>query len=137
MPRCFCLSTRTDEITSLHQITSGMVVLYSTTVVLQVISNCMCSLTTLPLHCRSTVFTDVTSPTKPTLLAKRTLSGNITAGTYACSVTRQRYRGVVKSSAYRSATTKCTGTLPVRANNFKLPTVLLFVEFTMALAILT
>ena len=45
----------------------------------------------------------------------------------------------VKSSKYRSATTKCTGKVIRQRNNMKLPTVLLFVEFntTMALAILT
>jgi len=130
MPRCFCLSTRTDEITS------GMVVLYSTTVLLYVISNCMCSLTTLPLHCRSTIYRrDVSYQSN--ICSKADIIWNITAGTYACNITRQRYRGVVKFSAYRSATTKCTGTLPVRTNNLKLPTVLLFVEFTVALAILT
>jgi len=44
----------------------------------------------------------------------------------------------VKSSTYRSATTKCTGKVIRQTNNFELSTVLLFVEFnaTMALAIL-
>ena len=44
----------------------------------------------------------------------------------------------MKSSTYRSATTKCTGKVIRQMNNLKLPTVL-FVEFniTMALAILT
>jgi hypothetical protein len=41
----------------------------------------------------------------------------------------------VNSSTYRSATTKCTGS---QTNNWKLPTILLFLEFntTVALAIL-
>jgi len=45
----------------------------------------------------------------------------------------------VKSSTYRNATTKCTGKVIRQTNNFKLPTVLPFVEFntTMVLAILT
>ena len=45
----------------------------------------------------------------------------------------------MKSSPYRSGTTKCTGKVIRQTNNLKLPAVLLFVEFntTMALAILT
>ena len=39
-----------------------------------------------------------------------------------------RYRAVVKSSAYRSATTKCTGKVIRQSINLKLRTVLLFVE---------
>jgi hypothetical protein len=86
MSRCFYPSTRTDEITSLHQ-------------------NCQChgsveqycnyklyvmfSLTTLPVDCCSTVFTDVTSltssPTLITLLANRTYIS-------ACNVRRQIQR---------------------------------------------
>ena len=52
---------------------------------------------------------------------------------------RDRYRGVVKSITYRSATTKCTGKVIRQTNNLKLFTVLLFVEFntTMALGIVT
>jgi len=73
----------------------------------------MSSLTALPVHCCSTVYrrgvTDLIS--YPCNIASKadSLSRKITAGTYAFSVTRQRYRGVVKSSTYRSATTKCTG----------------------------
>jgi len=54
------------------------------------------------------------------------------------AVLRERYEGVVKSSAYRNATTKCTGKVIRQTNKFKLPKVLPFVEFntTMALAIL-
>jgi len=36
----------------------------------------------------------------------------------------------VKSSTYRSATTKCTGKVIRQTNIFKLYTVLLFVDFT-------
>jgi hypothetical protein len=45
----------------------------------------------------------------------------------------------VQSSTYRSAKTKCSGKVIRQTNNFKLLTVLPFVEFntTMALAILT
>ena len=94
------------------------------------------------MHCCSNVFTDVTSvisPTLVTLLAKRTYSRKITAGTQACDVTRQRYRGVVKSSSYCSVTATCTGKVIRQTNNLNLSTVLLFVEFntTMALAVLT
>ena len=45
----------------------------------------------------------------------------------------------MKSSTYRSATTKCTGKVIRQTNNLKLPTELLFVELniTMTLAIVT
>jgi len=72
MCRCFCLSTRTDEITSLpqnHQChgnaeldNSGNIGNFKT----------MFSLTTLPAHCCSTVTSLTSSPTPITLLAKRT-----------------------------------------------------------------
>jgi len=72
----------------------------------------MFSLTTIPVHCCSTVFTDVTSlallPTLVTLLAKRTYIAEY----YCWYVSLQCYethRGVVQSSTFRSATTKCTG----------------------------
>jgi len=99
----------------------------------------MFSLTALPVHCCSTVFTDVTSLTSSrtlvTLLAKRHILRNISAGTYACSVTRQRYRSVVKSSTYvQNVRARSLD----KQNNLKLPTVLLFVELnnTIALAVL-
>ena len=71
MSRCFCLSTPTDEITSLHQNYHyhGSVELNNSSTV----GNFKLCLFSLPLHCCSTVFTDVTSLTSTlvTLLAKR------------------------------------------------------------------
>ena len=103
-------------LTKLHHYistTSDLVVLNSTTVVMWVIPNCMFSLTTLPVHCCSTVFTDLTSLTSRTLvtlLVKRTYISEY----YCWYVSLQcyeteRYRGCVKSCTYRSVTTHCTG----------------------------
>ena len=79
MVKCPVVSVSIPAMTKLHRsirTTGAMVVLNSTTVVLQVISDFMFSVTTLPMHCFSTVFTDVTSlnssPTLVTLLAKKT-----------------------------------------------------------------
>jgi hypothetical protein len=69
----------------------------------------MFNLTTIPVHCCSTVTSLTSSPTPVTLLAKRTYVSEYYCWYVSCNITRQRYRGVVKSSAYRSAATKCTG----------------------------
>jgi len=84
------------------------------------------------VHCCSTVFTDVTSLTSSTLvpsLAKRTCISE----DYCWYVNLQCYETeiqgrCVKSSTYRSATTKCTGQFMRQTNNLKSPTKLLFVE---------
>ena len=73
--KCPIASVSVPALTKLHRsirTTSAMVVLNSTTVVIYVISNCMFSLTTLPVHCCSTVTSWTSSPTLVTLLAKRT-----------------------------------------------------------------
>ena len=99
-------------LTKLHRSirsTSAMVVLNSTIAVLWVISNYMFSLT-LPVHCCSIVFTDVKS--SPTLVRNIASKADIYLGILLLvrklAMLRERYRGVVKSSTYRSATTKCT-----------------------------
>jgi len=65
--RVYCLSTRTDKITSLHQnyqYHGSFESSDSNTIGIK--SNCMFSLTVLPVHCRSTIYTGVTSLTSPT-----------------------------------------------------------------------
>ena len=131
-PVYYCLSTRTDEITSLHQIyhCHGSVVLRNSSTV--DISDCVFSLT-IPVRCCSTVLnrrvvTDLVSYrlniiSRPDIHLGRLLLVSklaILRGT-------DTHRGAVKSSTYRSATTKCTGKVIRQTNNVKLPTVLLFV----------
>jgi len=127
MSRCFSV----PALMKLHRcirITSAIVVLNSTTVVMWVISNYIFSLTTLPVHCCSTVFTDVTSLTSsPCNIAEK---ADIHLGRLLLvrKLAMLRDTGVVNSSTYRSATTKCAGKVIRQTNNVKLPTILLFVE---------
>ena len=60
----------------------------------------------------------------------------MTAGMSTCNVTRQRYRGVVKSRTYRSATTNCTGKV-IRQTIYNYLQYHCLLNFTIALAILT
>jgi len=141
MSRCYCLSSCTDVHRAMRT-TSAMVVLYSTTV-LQAISHCIFSLTTLPVHCCSTIFTGVTSlppsPTLVTLLAERTYISEY----YCWYVSLQCYETEIKRRCevryVPQCYKKCAGKVIRHTNNLKLPTELPFVEFntTMALAILT
>ena len=102
----------------------------------------MFSLTTLPVHCCSTVVTDVTSltssPTLVTLLAKWTYISEdyCWCVSLQCYGTERRCEVQYVPPCYYKMYWQ---SLDRQTNNLKLPTVLLFVECntTMALAILT
>jgi len=104
----------------------------------------MFSLTTSPVHCCSTVFTDVTSVTpisRPRNIASKV---DIYLGRLLLvrklAMLRQRYKEVLLSPVRNAVLQKkCTGKVIRQTKNMKLPTVLLFVEFNtaMALTILT
>jgi len=104
-------------------------------------SDCIFSLTASPVHCCSTVFrSDVTDISYPfNTASKADIYLGVLLRVRKLAMLRDRYGGVVKSSTYRSATTKYTDKVIRQTNNLKLPKVLLFVGFntTMALAILT